>query len=145
VFAILFPGLEFFEDRVEPLEPSFPKFAIAFEPAGGLCERLTLDAARAALGVNATGDEAGAFEDAKMLGNGGLGHVEGLGEFVDGSFAKGSEASEDGASGGVGEGGEGGVEALGSGHCITLRFHNLMVIYDSAPILVKKNLQAWEG
>ena len=81
------------------------------EPFCGFGEGLGFEAARAALGVPATGDEARALEDFEVLGDGGLGHGEGLGEFVNGGFA-GGEAGVVGAAGRVGEGGEGGVEAV---------------------------------
>jgi len=54
-------------------------------------------------------EEAGGFEHAEMLGDGGEGKGERLGELGDGGFALG-EAGENGAAGGVGEGGEGGIE-----------------------------------
>jgi hypothetical protein len=58
-------------------------------------------------------EEAGGFEDAQMLGDGGERKGERLGELGDGGFTL-REAGENGAAGGVGEGGEGGVER-GSG------------------------------
>jgi hypothetical protein len=116
------------ENGVEALEVGGPDAAVFFEPFGSFDERLGFEAAGAALGVLAAGDEAGAFEDFEVLGDGGLGHGEGLGEFVDGSLA-GGEAGEDGAASGVGEGGESGVEAVGGGHCITLKLYNHLVIY----------------
>ncbi len=56
--------------------------------------------------------QAGGFEDAEMLGDGGKGNGEGRGKFGDGGLAL-REAGEDGAAGGVGEGGKGGVEGRG--------------------------------
>ena len=99
-----------------------------FEPFGGLRERLGFDAAGAALSVLADGDEAGAFEDFEVFGDGGLRHGEGLGELIDGGFP-GGEASEDSAASGIGEGGESGVESFGRGHCITLWLYNHLVIH----------------
>jgi hypothetical protein len=58
-------------------------------------------------------EEAGGFENAKMLGDGGERKGERLGELGDGGFTL-REAGENGAAGGVGEGGESGVER-GSG------------------------------
>ena len=60
-------------------------------------------------------EQAGGFEDAEVLGDGGKGKGEGLGKFGNGGLAL-REAGEDGAAGGVGEGGEGGVEGSG-GRC----------------------------
>jgi hypothetical protein len=59
--------------------------------------------------VNFALEEAGGLEDAQMLGDGGEGEGERLGELGDGGFAL-REAGENGAAGGIGEGGEGGVE-----------------------------------
>jgi hypothetical protein len=129
------------EKGVEALEVGGPDAAVFFEPVGGFDERLGLEAAGAALGVLAAGDEAGAFEDFEVLGDGRLGHGERLGEFVDGGLA-GGEAGEDGAASGVGEGGEGGVEALGRGHCITLRFYNHMVIYRARVSVKRETIHA---
>jgi hypothetical protein len=58
-------------------------------------------------------DEAGAFEDAEMAGNGGWGDAEGLGKEGDGNFAALAEADEDRAAGGIGESGEDGVDGAG--------------------------------
>lgn len=60
--------------------------------------------------VNFPAQQAGGFQDAQMLRNGGERHAERFGEIGDFGFAE-SEASEDGAAGGIGEGGEGGIEA----------------------------------
>ncbi len=54
-------------------------------------------------------EEAGGFEHAEMLGDGGEGKGEGLGKLSDSGLAL-SKASENGAAGGIGEGGEGGIE-----------------------------------
>ncbi len=47
-------------------------------------------------------EQAGGFEDAEMLRDGGEGDIERSGQFGDGRFTLG-EAGEDGAAGGVGE------------------------------------------
>lgn len=116
--AILLFGLEFLENGIQALEITFPDFAVAFEPVADFGKGLGFDAARAALGVAAAGDKAGAFEDAKVLGDGRLRHVEGLGEFVDRGIAE-NQAGQDSAARGVGESGEGGVESVGGGHGIS--------------------------
>jgi hypothetical protein len=59
--------------------------------------------------VNFALQEAGGFENAQMLGDGGEGEGERLGELGDGGFALG-ETGENGAAGGIGKGGERGVE-----------------------------------
>ena len=118
VIPIFLAGFQFFEHFVEAREIGFPDAAVIFKPLGGFGEPARVDAAGAALGVAAAGDKAGTFEDAEVLGDGGLGHREGAGELVNGGFA-GAETGEDGAAGGIGERGEGGVESLFVGHCIT--------------------------
>ncbi len=62
--------------------------------------------------IDFSAEQAGGFENAEMLGDGGEGHVEGGGEGFNGGFALG-EASEDGAASGVGESAEGSVEERG--------------------------------
>lgn len=53
-----------------------------------------------------------------MLGDGGLGHLEWLGQLCYRGFA-GRQAGEDGATGGIGQGGEGGIQRVGIRVCIT--------------------------
>jgi len=66
--------------------------------------------------VNAAVDlavkQAGGFEDAEMLRDGGEGHGERYGKAFNGGFPL-REAGQDGAAGGVGKGAEGGVQAGG--------------------------------
>lgn len=57
-------------------------------------------------------EQASGFENTEMLGDGGKGEWERLGEFGDGGFALG-EAGENGAACGIGECGEGCVERRG--------------------------------
>jgi len=111
-------GFEFLQKAVEPIEGGLPEFAVLFEPLTGFGEWGGGEAAGAALGVAVAGDEAGALEDFEVLGDGGLGHGEWLGQLVHRGFSQG-EAGEDGAASGVGEGGERGVEALVSADFIT--------------------------
>jgi hypothetical protein len=127
-------GFHLVEKGVEALEVACPDFAVFFEPFGGLDKRLGFEAAGAALSVLAPGDEAGAFKNFEVFGDGGLSHLEGLGEFQDGGLA-GGEASEDGAASGIGESGEGGIESIGRGHCITHGLYNYMVIYEAKRIV----------
>jgi hypothetical protein len=122
--------LHLFEKGVQALEVGGPEAAVFFEPLGGFGERFRFEAAGAALRVLTAGDETGTFEDFEVFGDGGLGHGEGLCEFVDRGFARG-EAGEDGATSGVGESGESGVEAVGGGHCITRELYNHLVIYNA--------------
>lgn len=61
--------------------------------------------------VNFALEEAGRFENAEMLGDGGKGEGKWLSELCDGGFAL-REAGENGAAGGIGECREGGVEGF---------------------------------
>jgi hypothetical protein len=126
--ASFFLKFHFLEEGIEPLVVTLPEFAIAFEPAGGFGERFWREAAGAALAVAGAGNEAGAFENAKVFRNSGLAHGKRFCEFEDAGFAAG-EAREDGAACGIGESGEGGVEAFRLRHCITYRLYNHEVIY----------------
>lgn len=110
------------------MEADFPELAVGFEPLVGVSEGLGFEPARAALGVFATGDEAGVLEDFEVFGDCRLSHGEGLGEFVDRGFAEG-QAGEDGAPGRVSEGGEGGIEGGGVWLHITVLFNNQLIIY----------------
>lgn len=116
------------EKCVEALKVAGPDAVIFLEPFGGFREWLGLQAARAALRILAVGDEPGELEHLEVLGDRGLGHLEGLGEFRDGGFA-GSEARKDRPPSWIGERGKGGIQAIGRGHCITNWFQNPMVIY----------------
>jgi len=75
---------------------------------GGL-HGLRGEAAAVNAAVDLALEEAGGFENAEMLGDGGEGKGEGLGKLSDSGLAL-SKASENGAAGGIGEGGEGGIE-----------------------------------
>lgn len=117
--AAAFQRFHFLEQGIEALKAGFPKLAIGFEPAIGFRKRPGRQSARAALGIAAAGDEAGAFENLEMFRDGGLAHSEGSGEVVNRGLP-GREASEDTASRGIGESGEGGVKAAGARHSITV-------------------------
>ena len=97
---------------VEAVEAGLPVAAVLLQPVGGVLEGFRPEAAGAPLLLAAAGDEAGAFQDLEVLGDGGETRGEGFGQLGDGGFAAG-EAGEDGATGGVGEGGEGGAEGIG--------------------------------
>jgi hypothetical protein len=65
--------------------------------------------------VNFALQQAGRFQDAEMLGNGGKGDGKGGGQFGDGGVAAG-EAGQDGSPSGIGKSAKGGVErGAGSG------------------------------
>ena len=115
------------EKGIETLEIGFPELTIALKPDVGFGKRLGCEAAGTALAIAAAGDEASAFENDEMFGNGWLAHGEGFCEFKDGGLAAG-EASQDGAACGIGEGGEDGVESGCLRHFITRRLYNRMVI-----------------
>jgi hypothetical protein len=84
------------------------------DPGGGGFHGLGVQAAAVDTAIDFAAEEAGGFKDAEMLGDGGEGHIERLGEGLDGGFAAG-EAGEDGAAGGIGQGREGGVEGVCGG------------------------------
>lgn len=119
--------LKFIEKRIEFPETGFPMLTVVFDPEVGFGERLGDQTARTALGVASLRDKASTFENTKMFGDGGLAHGEGAGKIVDGGFAAG-EGGENSAAGGVGERGENGVERRGAPPCITMWFHNRMVL-----------------
>ena len=55
----------------EAVETLLPELAVFIEPAGGLAKGLGFQFAGTPLGFAAAGDEAGAFEHAEVLGDGG--------------------------------------------------------------------------
>ena len=79
------------------------------DPLCGGLHRLGSEAAAVNAAIDLALEEAGGFEHAEMLGDGGEGKGEGLGKLSDSGLAL-SKASENGAAGGIGEGGEGGIE-----------------------------------
>jgi len=98
-FEILGQGIELF----------FPEYAVVLDPLRRSLHGLGSEAAAVDAAVDFALEEAGGFEHAEMLGDGGKGKGEGRGELGDGGLAV-REAGEDGATGGVGQGGKGGVE-----------------------------------
>ncbi len=111
------------EVGVQAVEVGLPVAAVLVQPGVRVLQRGGRDPAQALLAVSALGDEAGPFEDGQVLGDGGEGHVEGLGQLADGGVALG-EALEDGASRRVGQGGEGGTERSRVTCSLTIRFIN---------------------
>jgi hypothetical protein len=103
-----------FQKSGESVELGFPEGAVMVDPGGGAFHGFGVEAAAMNAAVDFAAEQAGGFEDAEMLGDGGEGHSEWGGKGFDGGFAAG-EAGEDGAAGGVGESGEGGVEVRSGG------------------------------
>jgi hypothetical protein len=101
------------EKFVESVELELPRGGAAGEPRLGLLEAGGTGADEMDAAGAAALDEAGAFEDAKMAGNGGRGDAERFGENGDGGFAALAESDQDGAAGRVGESGEDGVHGFG--------------------------------
>ncbi len=60
--------------------------------------------------IDVAAEQAGGFEDAEMLGDGGKGHGEWRSKTFNGGFSL-REACQDSATGGIGEGPKGGVES----------------------------------
>lgn len=104
-------GLELFEQRIEALIVLFEDFPVVFDPVHGLIQSFGFQSAGTPLRIAANRNESGALEHFQVLGDGGLAHLEGLGELHHRRFP-GREPCEDGAASRVGEGGEGEVEAL---------------------------------
>ena len=98
-----------FEVKGQSIELVFPKAAVVLDPVGGVAHRLGDEPAAVNAPVDFTVEQAGGFEDAQVLGDGGERNVKGRGELADGGLAAG-QAGEEGAARGVGEGAEGGVE-----------------------------------
>ncbi len=90
----------------------FPEGAVLGDPGGGRLHGLSDEAATVNAAVDFAAQQAGGFEDAQMLGNGGKRHGERPGNVFYGSFAP-REAGQDGATRRVGEGAEGGVQGGG--------------------------------
>ena len=74
-----------------------------------------LDAVEPAASGSPRSHQAGAAQDAQVLGNGRLGHAEGRGHLQDGAFVVGKQ-DEDGAARGVGECVEDGMGMKGTRH-----------------------------
>jgi hypothetical protein len=96
---------------VEAIEGTLPVLAIALDPVRDLFKRSRIETAWAPLSFTAAPDEAGAFEDLEVLGDGGRANGKRLSEFFDRGFAE-RETGQNGATGGIGKGGEGGAEMV---------------------------------
>ena len=111
------------EQVVELAEGTFPVFAVALQPGVGFGQRLSFEARRAALGVDAARDQPRALQHFEVLRDRRLTHRERRGELGDRRLAAG-ELRQDRAAGRIGERGEGCIEAFGGGVCITSKLHN---------------------
>ena len=76
------------------------------QPIGGFLQRRGDQAPRPPLRLSSLLDQAGAFENAQVLGDRGRAHLERQGDVLDDRIA-GREASQDGAPSRIGQGGEG--------------------------------------
>src|SRR2546421_9012385 len=72
-------GLQLAQVIVEAIEALFPEPPIALEPIGDFLEPDRLEPARPPLRLAAARDQAGALRHLEGLGDGGQGHIEGLG------------------------------------------------------------------
>src|SRR6266545_904692 len=110
VFLLLL--LQFLQVGVQAIEAFLPIAAIALEPLVGILERPRFEPAGAPLRLSRARDETGALQHLEVLGDGGQGHLEGLGQLRNGGFA-GCQAREDSAPGGVGQCSEGAAYRIG--------------------------------
>src|SRR5262245_29994026 len=94
---------------LQRVELAGPECAVGLDPFGCFAHRRGVQLTAADASIADALDQAGALEDAKMLGDGGARDAEWRSEIADGGFAAG-EPRENGASRGVGKGGEGEVE-----------------------------------
>src|SRR5579864_3267673 len=110
-FTFLLLQLQFVQILVQAVQTLLPDGTIAFHPVGYVFERLGLDPARAPLRLAPARDESGALQDLEVLGDGGQGHGEGLGQLGDRALPLG-QTREDRPPRGIGEGGKGGAQAV---------------------------------
>ncbi len=103
------------EIDAEAIEAVAPLGVSAAEPVVHREQALDLKSSRSALALAGPIDEAGRLQHLEVLGDGGLGQREGLGEFGDASLA-GCEAFEDRPAGGVGKGREGAAQGIADRH-----------------------------
>src|SRR6185312_6694871 len=77
---VLLPFLEFSEILIESIETLVPEPAVVLHPIRDLTQRLRGQAAWPPLRLAPPSDQSGALQDLQVLGHGGQGHVERLGE-----------------------------------------------------------------
>src|SRR5438552_8315725 len=118
------------EQCVELLEFAFPDLPIALQPFVRFGERSDLDPARPSLGGTAARNQLRTLQYLEVLGNGGLAHLERLGQLGHRGVALG-KTRENRSSCGIGERREGYIQAAGRRLFITCRFHNYVVIQDA--------------
>ena len=114
----------------QTVELMLPEAAIAGDPGLGLAHRAGDEPAAAHAAVATAHHEARTLEHAQVLGYGGEGHPERLGQPTDGGLPGQGEVGEQGSPRGVGESGEGRVERVPF-------MLNHMVNYRPPPALVK--------
>src|SRR6266550_2574783 len=110
-------SLQLAEICIEAFEALLPVAAIALGPFRHLLQRSGPQPAGPGLRLATTNDESGALQHLQVLRDGGLAHVEGLGELHH-SRLPGGEAREDRAPRGVRQSGKGLVEVARSHVCI---------------------------
>ena len=98
--------LEFPKERIEALEALLPMGSVLADPVGNVAQRVRTKPSRPPLRLTTLLDETGPLEHPQVLGDGGLAHVERLGEVLDRRLARG-EPGQDRPPGRVGKSGEG--------------------------------------
>ena len=88
--------------RLESIEAIRPEVLVVGDPAVGFGQRGGFDAAAMGAPHDRAFQEPGALEHLYVLGGGGEGHVEGLGEFTDAALSR-RKAPQHRATGGVGQ------------------------------------------
>lgn len=91
------------------VELIFPELLVEAHPLRCGLQRLGVEAAAAHTSILMLAEQAGMFQYAQMLGNGGQGNAKGAGQLADRRFAQ-RQAGQDGAPRGVGKGSEGGIQ-----------------------------------
>ena len=86
-FAFLF-GLDLLEIRVKAIEALFPELAVVVNKGGNFDQRGSFEVARPPLGLPGAPDKSGSLKYFEVFGDGRKGHVKGLGEFGNRSFAR---------------------------------------------------------
>ena len=81
-------GLDLLEVRFEAVKGLFPEFAVRVDKRGDLDQRGSFEVARPPLGLPGAPDKSGSLKYFEVFGDGRQGHVKGLGEFGNRSFAR---------------------------------------------------------